>query len=169
MTPLPRPRFSHAARAIRARIWQRCRPHLAFLLVIALTTLVLVIGTAHAQELRPGRAAWAEVTAYCPCDICCAGTSDGITADGTRTDRVPYGLAADPLLVPYGTLVYLPLGHGALDRVRMDNRLFRVDDTGGSVVTEGREKGILRLDLRVKEHWWAKRFGRKLMLVFITN
>jgi 3D (Asp-Asp-Asp) domain-containing protein len=121
----------------------------------------------YAQESF-GRAVLAEVTAYCPCSICCAGTADGVTADGTRTDRVPYGLAADPLVVPYGTLVYLPLGHGALDRVRMDNRFFRVDDTGGSVVTEGREKGIIRLDLRVKEHWWAKKFGRKLMTVYVV-
>ncbi len=126
---------------------------------------------AHGQEQieQRGRAIWAEITSYCPCNICCAGTADGVTADGTRVSREPYGLAADPLLLPYGTMVYIPLGHNVLDRVRVDNRWLRIDDTGGSVVTEGREKGIIRLDLRVKEHWWAKQFGRKTMIVYLAS
>lgn len=106
----------------------------------------------------------AEVTAYCPCSLCCPGTADGITADGTRVARVPYNLAADRSLL-LGTAVWVPLGHGVLDRVRHDDRVFHVDDRGGALDTEA--VGILRLDLRVKEHWWAKQFGRKRILVYI--
>lgn len=49
----PRPTFPHAARAIRARIWQRCKPHLALLLAIAVTlcACLLAASNAKAQEI----------------------------------------------------------------------------------------------------------------------
>jgi 3D (Asp-Asp-Asp) domain-containing protein len=106
----------------------------------------------------------AEVTAYCPCRLCTPGL--GITANGTKVSRVPYNLAADCSL-PFGSRVFLPLGFGALDKVRQDERWFCVDDRGGALDTEASRYQILRIDLRVMEHWWAVQFGRKTIPVLI--
>lgn len=43
MIPLPRPDFPHAARILRARMWSRCKPHLAFLLAISSVAAVLLL------------------------------------------------------------------------------------------------------------------------------
>ncbi len=51
-----------------------------------------------------------EVTAYCaPCDICCAGANDGITASGydVRERSVSHFLAA-PKQIPIGTVMCVP-------------------------------------------------------------
>ncbi len=106
----------------------------------------------------------AEVTCYCPCNICTDG--DGVTANGTRTLAVPYALAADHSL-PMGACVWLPLGVGLLDRVHASNRVFQVDDRGGGALDTEAHSGVLRLDLRVKEHWWARQWGRKRVLVYV--
>lgn len=109
----------------------------------------------------------AECTAYCPCALCC-GTLDRTTANNTSTDRVPYAFAADRSL-PFGTRVYVPLGLGVLDRIRADDRWLVVDDRGGALDTEARRYRVLRLDLRVRDHSWAVRFGRRSLPVFITT
>ena len=168
MIPLPRPSFTnpHALRMMRDRalaaIWQRCRPHLAFLLAIALAFLVCRFGLAS-----EGRWVVAEVTAYCPCALCC-GTEDRTTANNTNTDRVPYAFAADRSLA-FGTRIYVPAGLGVLDQIRAADRWFPVDDRGGALDTEARKYGVTRLDLRVRDHWWAVRFGRRSLPVFITT
>jgi 3D (Asp-Asp-Asp) domain-containing protein len=166
MTPYPRPRFSHAARAIRARIWQRCRPHLAFLCAITLAFALCVLLAPRAKASE-GRWVMAEVTSYCPCALCC-GTHDKTTANNTDTDAVPYAFAADRSL-PFGSRIYVPPGLGVLDRVRADDRWLIVDDRGGALDTESRRYGVLRLDLRVRDHWWAVRFGRRSLPVFVAS
>ncbi len=130
---------------------------------ITLALCVLLTPTASGVE------GWttAEATAYCPCALCC-GTTDGITANNTSTNRVPYNFAADRSL-PFGTRVFVPLGLGVLDRVRADDRWFSVDDRGGALDAEARKYGTLRLDLRVRDHWWAVKFGRRSLPVFITK
>jgi 3D (Asp-Asp-Asp) domain-containing protein len=47
-----------------------------------------------------------ELTAYCPCEICCGKYSDGITYSGTHAT---YGrtIAVDPKVIPIGSTVYI--------------------------------------------------------------
>ena len=126
---------------------------------------LLLLGIAYASE-STGYWTVAECTAYCPCGLCTPGL--GITANGTRVLRVPYNLASDRSL-PFGSRIFIPVGLGVLDSVRSDSRWFSVDDRGGALDTEARRDGILRLDLRVKEHWWAVRFGRQRIPIFIIT
>jgi 3D (Asp-Asp-Asp) domain-containing protein len=166
MTPYPRHHFSHAARAIRARIWQRCRPHLAFLCAITLAFALCVLLAPRAKASE-GRWVTVEATAYCggPCELC---ETTGVTANGTHTSERNYGVAASPDQ-RLGGVVFIPSGAGYLDISRSDNRWFVIDDRGGALRTEWRRSGITRLDLRYRTHASAQQFGRKLMLVFITN
>jgi len=108
-------------------------------------------------------------TAYCPCRICCGVRGVGITADGTDTREVPYGVASDPRVLPYGSTVWIPPGLGYLDASRStdESREFPVDDTGGTIRTEARRSGVPRIDLRFKHHGSAQRFGRKAMTIYI--
>lgn len=105
-----------------------------------------------------------EATAYCPCDKCTDG--DRITANGTKTTRVPYALAADQSL-PMGSRVYVPPGLGYLDRARPLDRIFTVDDRGGALDTEALRSGVFRIDLRFKDHGDAQKFGRKIVAVYL--
>lgn len=116
--------------------------------------------------LPPGVWRVAQVTSYCPCSICTDG--DHITANGTSTDRVPYDLAADHEL-PMGSEVFIPAGVDVLDRVRATARVFKVDDRGPALDQErAKDKhDRLRLDLRVREHWYARQFGRRLVPVYV--
>lgn len=116
--------------------------------------------------LPAGRYLMVEATGYCPCSRCTDG--DRITADGTRTNRVPYAIAADRSF-PIGTLIYVPAGLGYLDRVRASDRIFRIDDRGGSLDTEASRYGVPRIDLRFRDHASAVRFGRRAMPIFICN
>jgi len=106
-------------------------------------------------------AAEATCTAYCPCRVCCGARAAGITANGTDVRRQPYGIAADPDRLPYGTTVWIPAGIGYLDRSRPDDegRQFEVDDTGGIIRRRTRATGRLHLDLRFMRHSNAVRFG----------
>ena len=129
--------------------------------------LFLLCALSHGAE---GRWITVEATAYCPCELCCEGSADGITADGTRTMDAPYGIASSPNLA-LGSIVFLPSGAGYLDATypRDSQRLFRIDDRGGSLRTDWRRTGITRLDLRYKNHWSAKQFGRKLLVVYVQE
>jgi 3D (Asp-Asp-Asp) domain-containing protein len=131
--------------------------------VIATLTACLVFAEAHSAEV--GRWRIANVTAYCPCEKCC-DTRTETTANGTDTNAAPYNFAADKS-IPFGARISVPLGLGVLDNVRKNNRTFIVDDRGGALDAESKKYGILRLDLRVKEHSWAVNFGRKTIPVFI--
>ena len=42
-----------------------------------------------------------------------------------------------------------------------------MDDTGGALRRETKELGVLRIDLRFIQHRNAKRFGRKLITIYI--
>ena len=108
----------------------------------------------------------AEITSYAPRCECCGTTN--ITANGTNTDHVPYNLAADSSL-PFGSVVYIPAGNGVLDGARPFQRAFVVDDRGGLVDAEAKRKHVLRLDLRVRDCEWARRFGRKRIVVYVVK
>jgi len=115
---------------------------------------------------------WVEMTviasAYCPCPYCCGHRAAGVTANGTKVSEVPYAVASDPQPLPYGTVLYIPLGEGYLDKSRTseEQRQFVVDDTGGYLRTQTRKTGIVHVDLRFKYHGSARRFGRKTITIY---
>ncbi len=80
-----------------------------------------------------------EVTAYCPCPLCC-GKGDGITSSGQRA-RPHHTIAVDPSVIPLGATVYLE-GLG----------IFIAEDTGGAI------RGN-RIDLFMSGHHQALSFG----------
>ncbi len=127
-------------------------------------TLFLLCALGQGAE---GRWITVEATAYCggPCEIC---ETTGVTANGTKTDDRPYGVAASPD-IHLGTVVYIPSGASYLDVSRHSDRWFQIDDRGGALRSEWRRSGITRIDLRYRNHSSAKEFGRKLMMVYIQE
>jgi len=87
------------------------------------------------------------ISAYCPCEICCGPYADGITSSGERAIE-GITIAADPNVLPEGSEVYIEgIGH----RI--------VQDTGGAI------KGN-KLDLFFNSHQDALNFGRQHLEVF---
>jgi len=103
-----------------------------------------------------GRIIRMKVTAYCPCRKCCGKHADGITANG-KNARETVGVAADQKLLPYGTKLEIP---GIGTRV--------VDDTGGAMRQAGKN-GVYRIDVRMKSHEAARRFGVKWLDVQVLT
>lgn len=97
-----------------------------------------------------------KVSAYCPCEKCCNGFSDGKTSIG-RDAWKTYGVAADPKLLPYGKKLNIP-GVG----IRI------VDDTGCAMRQSAKE-GIYHIDVRFHNHEDAKEFGVQWLYVKILN
>jgi 3D (Asp-Asp-Asp) domain-containing protein len=142
--------------------------------VIRILLLCVLVRFASAVDptepaLPAGHWVTAEITAYCPCRECCGPDANGTTSIGVHVAQHPYGLAADPAVVPYGTRVWIPTGSGILDHARPDERFFPVDDTGSRVCSEGREQGVVRLDVRVISHAYALRIGRQRVRVYLCD
>lgn len=89
-----------------------------------------------------------EVTAYCPCEICCGSYSDGITASGYKI-RLGDRLIAAPPSFRFGTKIYIP-GYG----------MASVKDRGGAITKN-------RLDVFFHSHEEALQWGRQILLVTI--
>ena len=87
------------------------------------------------------------ISAYCPCEICCGPYADGITSSGERAIE-GITIAADPNVLPEGTEVYI---EGVGRRI--------VQDTGGAI------KGN-KIDLFFNSHQDALQFGRQYLEVF---
>lgn len=91
----------------------------------------------------------AKVTAYEPSEVSCGKSADGKTSI-MRDAYELTGVAADPLALPYGTIVYIPaVGYRT------------VDDTGSAMKKSWRQKRQVHIDLRfltVKEamEWGVK-------------
>lgn len=81
------------------------------------------------------------VTAYCPCEICCRRSADGITASGKPAEGF---LVAAPPEIPFGTLFSIP---GYAEGFPVE-----VKDRGGAI------KGK-RLDVFFNDHDEALRWG----------
>lgn len=137
------------------------------LLLLGLSILLFSIGCATRRQFSrprgaPDRVMRMEVTAYCPCGICCGWKRSwfglgrpvhtsgpqrgqpkqvGITASGTRAR--PGTVAADTSVLPFGTLLYIP-GYG----------WGRVEDRGGAI------RGN-RLDVFYRRHDEALQWGRQ--------
>jgi len=89
------------------------------------------------------------VTAYCACDICCAGSSDGLTAN-MSTPLEGVTIAADKS-IPFGTRIWI---EGLGEWTVMDR---------GSAIT-GKH-----IDVFFKNHETAKEFGVKNLEVRIME
>ena len=96
-----------------------------------------------------------EVTAYCPCKICCGRQAKGITASG-KSVRYNHGqfVAADTDILPLSSRIIVPGYSGG--------RVVPVIDTGGAI--EGH-----RLDVFFKTHAEAERWGRQILPVTIIS
>lgn len=102
------------------------------------------------------------VTAYQPdvdCSIDAAGKPTHRTSTSTSTDEHPYGIAADPRLLPYGTTVHVP---EYMD-VSFPDKAWQVDDTGGAMRASARLLCIVHLDLRYRTVSSALKKGRQWM------
>jgi 3D (Asp-Asp-Asp) domain-containing protein len=87
-----------------------------------------------------------EMTAYCPCEVCC-GKTDGITATGVRAE---VGMVAvDPNVLRLGSKIYAN-GHGVMVAA----------DVGGAI------KGN-RIDKFMNTHEEALKFGRQMVKIYI--
>lgn len=164
--------YLHATRYRRllSTAWSELTEHGPKIVKAFLCGLLLMGVTAvalHRGWAAEGRWVMVEATAYCPCSLCCEGSADGITASGARTSDRPYGVAASRSIA-LGSIIRVPVGYGYLDQTRATERDFQVDDRGAALDSEYTDGRIPRLDLRYKNHWSAKQFGRKLMVVYIA-
>lgn len=95
-----------------------------------------------------------EVSAYCPCPLCCGqwggGTENKTTSIGVGAYQ-GNTIAVDPSVIPYGTKLYLE-GVGT----------FIASDCGGAI------KGN-KLDVYVVSHSEGLKFGRKKLNVYRIN
>ena len=96
-----------------------------------------------------------EVTAYCPCKLCCGPQAQGITASGKL---VSYNngrfVAADTSVLPFGTQLIIP-GYA-------DEKAVEVIDRGGAI------KGN-KLDVYFDDHYVALQWGRQWIEVTVAD
>jgi 3D (Asp-Asp-Asp) domain-containing protein len=91
----------------------------------------------------------AKITGYEPSFMSCGKFADGKTSIMRDAYQLT-GVAADPAVLPYGTVVYIPgVGYRT------------VDDTGSAMKKSWRRKGELHLDLRFLTVSQALRWGIK--------
>ena len=94
------------------------------------------------------------VTAYCPCIICC-GKTNGITASGTHAAQGRTVAAWSGL--PFGTKVYFPALSG-----NSNGGVFVVEDRGGAI-------GSNRIDIFFNNHSAALGFGRRNLEMYVLR
>jgi len=146
------------------------RDHQGCLTLCAL--LMLSLCEISAGESLAGQWREAVLTAYSPLDDLTRddnGNPHRLTSTGVRTASVPYGVAADPSALPYGTRVLVPAGLGYLDASRAGDRVFTVDDTGPIVRRRTRATGVLHLDLRFRSVASALAFGVRRAWVLVLD
>ncbi len=107
----------------------------------------------------------AAVTAYTPGPESCGVSTDGRTSINRSTDSFPYGIAADPQILPYKTRVLVP---GYLPK-SYPGKAWEVDDTGGAMRQSWRKEGLVHLDLRYKTVLSAKRWGEQWIMVSVET
>jgi len=111
-----------------------------------------------------------DVSAYCPCKLCCGPKARGITASGKRAVGK---IVAAPKSWPFGTRVWVPgWGEGV------------VEDRGGAIKSAGQTTRWVtvngkrvppkrlehdRIDLLFPTHDEALRWGRRTMKVLVCR
>jgi 3D (Asp-Asp-Asp) domain-containing protein len=107
----------------------------------------------NARPARPARTIWMTVTGYSPDERSCGEFADGFTATmHSVTTNAMKLVAADPTVLPYGSMVSIP-GYD-------DESIVPVLDCGGAI------KGD-KLDLLFPTHEEALKWGRQRILVTI--
>lgn len=93
-----------------------------------------------------------ELTAYCPCPICCgiySNMTNPTTASGTRATQ-GRTIATDTSVIPFGS------------KVVINGKIYTAEDTGGAI------KGN-RIDIYFESHTEALYFGRQKAEVFLVK
>jgi 3D (Asp-Asp-Asp) domain-containing protein len=90
-----------------------------------------------------------KVTAYCACEECCPGTSDGLTYTETRATE-GRTIAVDPKVIPLGS------------KVELNGKTYIAEDIGGAV------KGS-HIDLYFNTHNEARQWGRQYKEVYLIK
>lgn len=102
------------------------------------------------------------VTAYTP-DRAGGGAGTGLTSTGILVADRPYGVAADPRVIPYGAIVQVP---GYRDTPEKGGPAWPVDDTGGAL-RQSAARGIVHLDLRMRSLASARAWGVRWLVVTV--
>lgn len=93
-----------------------------------------------------------ELTAYCPCPICCgiySNMTNPTTASGTRATQ-GRTIATDTSVIPFGSQVVI------------NGKIYTAEDTGGAI------KGN-RIDIYFESHTEALYFGRQKAQVYLVQ
>lgn len=93
-----------------------------------------------------------ELTAYCPCPICCgiySNMTNPTTASGTRATQ-GRTIATDTSVIPFGS------------KVVINGKIYTAEDTGGAI------KGN-RIDIYFESHTEALYFGRQKAQVYLAE
>lgn len=121
--------------------------------------LAAPLGTPRAVAVATGktgeRVLMMEVTAYCPCKICCGKRAKGLTASGQKVgyNRGAF-VAADTDLLPFHTKVSIP-GYKS-------GKPVPVMDRGGDIVGN-------RIDVFFPTHKEAMKWGRQMLAVKVEE
>jgi 3D (Asp-Asp-Asp) domain-containing protein len=136
----------------RRRSFHRRAFRLALLLLGWSLGLILID---DAKAAMPKRVIHMEVTAYCPCTLCCGPNAQGITACGKPvTHNHGRFVAADTAFFNFGTSLSIPGYYGGQD--------VKVLDRGGAI------KGN-KLDVFFPTHERAKKWGRQFLDVTVME
>jgi len=95
-------------------------------------------------DLTPHPRVEAKLTAYSPDARSCGKWADGKTA--TMRDASLPGVAVDPKVIPYGSIIVI------------DGEWYIADDTGGAM-RQASKKGKVHIDIRMPTHEDAMEFG----------
>jgi 3D (Asp-Asp-Asp) domain-containing protein len=109
------------------------------------------------EKTKDGKIVKMMVTAYCTCKKCCGKWSKRKRTALGDNALVMDGVAADFTIIPRRAELTIP-GVGVKE----------VDDTGGRMREDGR-KGITHIDVRMKSHRIARRFGVKWLDVEVVT
>ena len=112
--------------------------------------------TDNTKDVNAGGGELFEITAYCPCHICCQKYSNELNGGEphTATGTVPEAgrtIAVDPTVIPYGSVVEIE-GLGT----------FIAEDCGGKIKEN-------HIDVYFDTHEEARAFGKKMLHVIVVQ
>jgi 3D (Asp-Asp-Asp) domain-containing protein len=111
--------------------------------------------TSAVQPAMHVRVVRMEVTAYCPCKLCCGPHAHGVTASGKPVSfNDGHFVAADTRALPFGTKLLIP-GYD-------NDQPVQVIDRGGAI------KGN-KLDVFFPTHEQAREWGRRWVMVTVMD